>query len=136
MPHMHMVGKEIKVTVTPPEGEKQTLVAIEDWDYNWQETYFLKEPLAIKKGTRLEVEAIFDNSTNNPLNPFSPPQDVYWGEQTTNEMCFIFLGATSDDKPGLIRFEPTDKLAVLRWQLNRQKRKEAAEAKKKEDAGK
>jgi peroxiredoxin len=136
MPHMHMVGKEIKVTFTPPEGAKQTLIAVKDWDYNWQETYFLKEPLPIKRGTRLEVEAIYDNSTANPLNPFSPPQDVNWGEQTTNEMCFIFLGATSDDKPGLIKFEPTDKLAMLKWQANRLKRREAAETKKKEGADK
>ena len=50
MPHMHMLGKEIKVTMTPPDGEAQTLIAIKDWDYNWQETYFLKEPIAGEGG--------------------------------------------------------------------------------------
>jgi peroxiredoxin len=108
MPHMHMVGREIKVTLTPPKGSKQTLVAIKDWDYNWQETYFLKQPLKLKAGTRVEVEAIYDNSAKNPNNPNNPPRIVFIGEQTTNEMCFVFLGATSEQK-GRIRFRPLNR---------------------------
>ena len=55
--------------------------------------------------TKFEVEAIYDNSEKNPLNPFTPPQAVYFGEQTTNEMCFVFLGATSE-QPGRIIARP------------------------------
>src|SRR5581483_11177601 len=47
MPHMHMLGKEIRVTMTPPDGPERPLVAIGDWDYNWQETYLLKEPIHV-----------------------------------------------------------------------------------------
>jgi hypothetical protein len=95
MAHMHMLGKEIKVTMTPPDGKMQTLLGIKEWEYNWQETYFFKEPVFVKAGTRLDVEAIYDNSSKNPNNPFDPPRRVTFGEQTTNEMCFIFLGGTS-----------------------------------------
>ena len=102
MPHMHMLGREVKVTLTPPGGKPTTLVAIKDWEYNWQETYFLKQPLTLKPGTRLAVEAIYDNSEKNPNNPFSPPRWVKFGEQTTDEMCYIFLGATSET-PGRIK---------------------------------
>ncbi|MBY0528081.1 MAG: redoxin domain-containing protein [Gemmataceae bacterium] len=102
LPHMHMLGKQIKVTMTPPEGETKALVAIKDWDYNWQETYFFKEPMAVKSGTRFDIEAVYDNSAKNPRNPFNPPKLVHLGEQTTDEMCFGFIGATSD-KPGRIR---------------------------------
>jgi hypothetical protein len=98
-PHMHLLGKEIKVTMTPPGGPPQTLLEIKDWDYNWQETYTFKNPVQVKAGSRLDVEAFFDNSSNNPRNPFSPPRRVTFGEQTTNEMCFIFLGGTSA-RPG------------------------------------
>jgi peroxiredoxin/mono/diheme cytochrome c family protein len=96
MPHMHLVGKEIKVTLKPAGGEKKTLLAIKDWDYNWQETYFLTEPLKLKVGDMLEVDAVYDNSSKNANNPNDPPKSVFIGEQTTNEMCFVFLGATSD----------------------------------------
>lgn len=108
MPHMHMLGKEIKVTLYPKDGAKKTLLAIKDWDYNWQETYWLKESIHLKAGSCLEVEAVYDNSLKNPLNPFTPPRLVTVGEQTTNEMCFVFLGATSN-KPGRIFFLPISK---------------------------
>ena len=94
MPHMHMIGRDIKVTVTPPEGETCMLIHIDNWDYNWQETYALKEPVRIEKGTRFHVEAFYDNSAKNPNNPFNPPRRITYGEQTENEMCFVFLGGT------------------------------------------
>jgi hypothetical protein len=119
MPHMHMVGKEVKVTITPPEGDKRTLIAIKDWDYNWQETYFLKQPLPITKGTRLDVQAIYDNSDENLLNPNHPPKDVEWGEQSTNEMCYVFLGATDDEKRERIKFELVNKLELVKFQIKR-----------------
>jgi peroxiredoxin/mono/diheme cytochrome c family protein len=102
MPHMHMIGKEITVTMTPPDGKPETLIAIKDWDYNWQEVYHFKEKVHVKAGTTLAVDAIYDNSAQNPNNPNDPPKPVLFGEQTTNEMCFVFLGATSG-KPGRIK---------------------------------
>ncbi|MCI0680834.1 MAG: redoxin domain-containing protein [Gemmataceae bacterium] len=94
-PHMHMLGKQIGLTMTPPDGPTQTLIHIDAWDYNWQETYMLKEPIHVKKGTKFHVDAIYDNSADNPLNPFNPPRTITFGEQTTNEMCFVFLGGTT-----------------------------------------
>ncbi len=105
MPHMHLIGRQIKVTLKPVSGDPKTLLAIQDWDYNWQETYFLKEPLKLKVGDELQVEAVYDNSDRNPNNPNNPPRLVIVGEQTTNEMCFVFLGATSDG-PGRTPFRP------------------------------
>lgn len=100
--HMHLIGKDIRVTYTVPGGESKTLLHIDPWDYNWQETYFLKEPLRLPAGTRLEVVAHYDNSADNPNNPNNPPRPILFGEQTTDEMCFVFFGAISD-QPGRIR---------------------------------
>jgi peroxiredoxin len=98
MPHMHLIGREVKITMTPPDGPTQPLVAIADWNYNWQETYFFKQPISVKAGTRFDIEAYYDNSEQNPNNPNSPPQKITYGEQTTNEMLFGFIGATSDKR--------------------------------------
>jgi hypothetical protein len=50
----------------------------------------------LPKGTRVELEYVFDNSEKNPRNPSHPPVRVRWGEQTTDEMALAFLGiATS-----------------------------------------
>lgn len=103
VPHMHMLGKEIELTVTFPDGKERKLISIPSWDYNWQEMYQLKEPLALPAGTLCRVRATFDNSDRNPLNPSSPPQRVRFGEQTNDEMCFVFMG-TSSPKPQRMPF--------------------------------
>jgi peroxiredoxin/mono/diheme cytochrome c family protein len=107
LPHMHLIGKKIKVTMTPPGGEPVTLVAIDEWDYNWQETYWLKAPLTAPAGTRLDVEAVYDNSLANPNNPFNPPRRIHFGEQTTNEMLFGFVGITPVGE-GRVRISRTE----------------------------
>lgn len=108
MPHMHLLGKSVKVTMTPPGGKPRTLVEIGEWDYRWQETYWFQEPITAPRGTKLEVEAIFDNSPGNPNNPNNPPKAVFQGEQTTNEMLFVFIGATSGKTPWeRVRARPT-----------------------------
>jgi hypothetical protein len=95
-PHMHWLGKDFLLTATRPDGSKVTLIKVDDWNFNWQGSYDFVTPVALPKGTRLEVLAHFDNSAANPANPNTPPKDVTWGEQTTDEMCIGFLQRTLD----------------------------------------
>jgi hypothetical protein len=90
-PHMHRLGREMKAQATLPGGKKEPLIWIRDWDWNWQGRYLYKKPLTLPKGTRIDLEAFYDNSAGNPVNPNSPPKDVHWGEQTSDEMCLLFL---------------------------------------------
>jgi hypothetical protein len=99
-PHMHVLGREMKATATRPDGTVIPLVWIENWDFRWQGQYLYVEPIRLPKGTRIDVDAWYDNSAANPLNPHSPPQWVHWGEQTSEEMglChFRYLCDTPDD---------------------------------------
>jgi len=96
MPHMHLLGTEMKVTATYPNGEQKPLVWVKPWDFNWQETYVYKEPIALPRGTRITMEAYYDNSSTNPNNPYNPPKLVRWGEESTDEMCTVFLYVTHD----------------------------------------
>jgi hypothetical protein len=98
MPHMHMLGREIKLTATLPDGRQEPLIYIADWDFNWQETYRYKKPLQFPKGTKIDLVAYFDNSEKNPRQPSHPPVRVTWGEQTTDEMCIGFFQYTVDRK--------------------------------------
>ncbi|MBI3824196.1 MAG: redoxin domain-containing protein [Planctomycetes bacterium] len=108
IPHMHLLGKSISISMTPPDGAEQKLLAIKQWDYNWQEMYFLKEPIRVKAGTKFHIEASYDNSDKNPLNPYNPPRKVVIGEQTTNEMCFVFLGGYSDSRLPILPLSPLE----------------------------
>lgn len=95
-PHMHNLGRQMTVTATLPDGTKKQLVDVPDWDFNWQGFYAYKEPVKLPKGAKIELVAHYDNSTDNPRNPNSPPKTVRWGEQTTDEMCLCYLGFTLD----------------------------------------
>ncbi|MEO8027672.1 MAG: ascorbate-dependent monooxygenase [Bryobacteraceae bacterium] len=90
-PHMHLLGREMKVTATLPDGTVTPMIWIRDWDFNWQGQYVYRDPILFPKGTRFEVTAVYDNSTANPKNPSNPPKPVSWGEATTDEMCIAFI---------------------------------------------
>jgi len=91
-PHMHLLGKSIKSYFINTIGDTTRLISIPDWDFHWQGSYFFRHPVKIPVNAKLYAEATYDNTTNNPDNPNSPPQDVNWGEQTTDEMMLVFFG--------------------------------------------
>ncbi len=104
-PHMHLLGREMLVEAKLPDGKMQPLVNVTDWDFNWQTTYWFKEPVHVPRGSTVHLAARYDNSAANEHNPSNPPQDVTWGEQTTNEMCLAFLGFTLDSEHLLTKAE-------------------------------
>ncbi len=95
-PHMHLIGREMSVTAALPDGSKKDLVVIRDWSFEWQETYQFRTPVALPAGTRIDVEAVYDNSLRNPNNPSNPPRLVGYGEQTTDEMCAAAVSVVYD----------------------------------------
>jgi hypothetical protein len=84
-PHMHYRGKDYEYRAIYPSGESEVLMRVPRWDFNWQMTYFLKEPKLLPKGTTIECVAHYDNSPNNRFNP-NPAATVTYGEQTWDEM--------------------------------------------------
>jgi hypothetical protein len=99
-PHMHWLGKQMKVTATLPDGTSRPLIWIKDWDFNWQGLYVYAAPVALPKGSRITVEAVYDNSDKNPKNPNRPPKDVRFGEQTTDEMCLCAMQVVPLERSG------------------------------------
>ncbi len=85
MPHMHWRGKDFLYELKFPNGTKQTLLSVPQYDFGWQNTYRLEQPVAVPKGTTLHCVAHFDNSKDNPANP-NPKKAVRWGDQTWEEM--------------------------------------------------
>jgi len=101
-PHMHLLGREMKVTAVLPDGTVEPMIWVKDWDFNWQDQYRYREVRRLPKGTRLELEAFYDNTADNPVNPNDPPKEVRWGEQTTDEMCLCTVQVYTE-KPGDVR---------------------------------
>ena len=96
-PHAHYICREMKVWATLPTGEKQWLIWIKDWDFDWQGQYRYKSPVQLPAGTKIDMEYTYDNTADNPRNPSTPPKRVRRGEQTTDEMGITFLQVMPKD---------------------------------------
>jgi hypothetical protein len=100
-PHMHLRGKAFEYLITEPGGHVETLLKVNDYDFQWQLNYRLAEPRLLKAGTHLTWVGYFDNSPNNPGNP-DPTAEVRYGEQSWEEMMIGFFDVAVDaqfDKP-------------------------------------
>ena len=88
-PHMHVRGKSFELFMKQGD-ESKTLLDVPHYDFNWQHTYELAQPLALDDIESIEFTARFDNSSGNPVNP-NPNETVTWGDQTWEEMAVAFF---------------------------------------------
>ena len=70
---MHVRGKDFEYTAVFPDGKKEILLSVPQYDFNWQSAYRLKTPKRLPAGTRIECTAHYDNSKGNPANPAGAP---------------------------------------------------------------
>lgn len=90
-PHAHYLGTLLEGFATLPDGTRQWLIRIPQWDVNWQSVYHYSKPLLLPKGTVISMRFHYDNSAHNPRNPNSPPKRVVGGNQSTDEMGHLWL---------------------------------------------
>ena len=88
-PHMHYRGKSFESTAISQNGRQQ-LINVPNYDFNWQHVYQLKSPLNLSDVKTVHCRFTFDNSDQNPFNP-DPSQQIYWGDQTWEEMAVAFF---------------------------------------------
>ena len=95
-PHMHYRGKYMRFSVIYPNGTKDDIINVPDYNFAWQPTYRLNDPMLLPAGSRVVVEGAFDNSQYNLGNP-DPEAEVRGGAQSWDEM---FIGYFSYYKTG------------------------------------
>jgi len=103
MPHMHLRGKDMTYRLTYPDGRSEVVLNVPKYDFNWQIVYQPAKPIFMPKGTRLRVDARYDNSAGNKFNP-NPDSTVYPGRMTWEEMMAPFFSVVVDgkDDPGKV----------------------------------
>lgn len=122
-PHAHYLGRDLYGYALLPDGRRAELIRIKNWDFAWQGDYRLKEPLKLPHGTVLHMRFTYDNSEQNPRNPFHPPKPAGYGMQTVDEMAELWIQVTAspevlgtlaeDLKPSILR----KNLATYRYRL-------------------
>lgn len=94
-PHMHFRGKAMLVEAILPDGTKQVVSYVPNFNFNWMTNYIYADDAApvFPKGTQIHVTAWHDNTTANPNNP-DPDQWVGYGDRTVDEMCHSWMNVT------------------------------------------
>lgn len=94
--HMHLLGRSFSITVTSADGARKVL-DIPGWDFHWQGSYELAEPIKLKADDKLSIRCEYDNSEAHRMaQGLGPPVDVKWGEGTGDEMCLGSLGVVDN----------------------------------------
>jgi hypothetical protein len=90
-PHAHHLARKIVVYAVRPQGDTVPLVKIDDWRAEWQWMYLTDKFLYLPKGTTVHMFFTYDNTENNPENPYFPPRDVVYSFNADQEMMEFFL---------------------------------------------
>jgi hypothetical protein len=93
-PHMHLLGKSFIAFAITPAADTIPLIHIPKWDFNWQFFYTFKKLLVLPKGTTIIAQATFDNTSQNPYNPNTPPKTITERKgsmRTTDEMFQLII---------------------------------------------
>ncbi len=125
-PHMHYRGKAMRYEVEYPDGERETLLWVPDYDFNWQFLYEYEEPKFLPAGSVLHLSWWFDNSSNNRFNP-DPSMDVVYGPETTDEMANARIYYAPTTKRGILVGDDLPKDVLDTARKAEQQRRENAE---------
>lgn len=90
-PHMHTLGRKIRVDHIKAAGGKGCVVDVPRWDFEWQQFFFFSSengPISVSAGDRFELTCTYDTSSR------SGPDPISWGDGTQDEMCINFFYAT------------------------------------------
>ena len=94
-PHMHRRGKAMSLEAIYPDGRKELINIVDNFQWNWHVNYVYEDEVApvMPKGTVLKVTAWHDNRASNPNNP-DPEQWVGYGSRTVDEMAHLWVDVT------------------------------------------
>ncbi len=90
-PHAHYLGHVLEGWAELPNGQREWLIRIPNWDLNWQAVYHYRRPVFLPKGTWISMRYSYDNSERNVRNPNHPPKRVTGGDRAVDEMAHLWL---------------------------------------------
>ena len=94
LPHMHLHGTDIQVSVTHPDNSTELLMHVPKWQFQWQAAYLYENYITLSYGDTVNLSCTFNNTAAaQPIidGVQETPEPLTWGEDTLNEMCLSFL---------------------------------------------
>jgi hypothetical protein len=113
-PHFHLRGKSMQVEAILPDGSRQIISYVGNFNFNWMTNYIYDDDAAplLPKGTVIHVTAWYDNTRANKNNP-DPDQWVGYGDRTVDEMAHAWMNVVyfNDEEYKALEAERKAKLA-------------------------
>ena len=120
-PHMHFRGKSFTAKLkSKSDGNKDIILSVPEYDFNWQHIYQLSEPLPLSDVASITADIAFDNSSDNPFNP-DPKKYVTWGDQTWEEMAIGFFDVSVPRDPNTKKKDETSAAKKAEAEVEREK---------------
>ncbi len=94
--HMHLLGREISLVANQGTPREETVLDIDEWDFDNQGARPLPKPIDLDKGDTITVTCTHDAQLRRQLPALAgtEPRYITWGEGTTDEMCLGILTVT------------------------------------------
>ena len=98
-PHAHFRARQSRRVGASPDGTREPLLRIGDWDARWQDRYRYRAPLRLPAGTRIWSPPMC-STTRRPIRaiPVQPPALAEWGWRTSDEMGDVWFQMMSVDR--------------------------------------
>ena len=93
-PRVNPLVVSFQATAHRPDGSEEVMIWTRRYQFDWEPTYYFRQPVALPKGTRVEVVAYFDNSGENQKNPHDPPRPVRWSEISGDPICALLVASS------------------------------------------
>jgi tetratricopeptide (TPR) repeat protein len=94
-PHAHSLCREMTVVAERPDGSRESLISINNFDENWHDSYRYRTPVRLPRSTRLRSKFFYDNSDDNVRNRNRPARRVVYGSNANDEMADVYLQVTA-----------------------------------------
>jgi tetratricopeptide (TPR) repeat protein len=94
-PHAHSLCRELQVTAECPDGTRDQLISIANFDENWHDLYRYRAPVRLPRGTKVISTFGYDNSDANVRNRNRPAKRVVYGSNVNDEMADVYLQVTA-----------------------------------------
>jgi len=132
-PHMHMFGRELTATADLPDPEPDIpIIYVDNWDFDWQNFYVYKQPIALPAGSVINFVGIYDNPTDNPVSggPGSLDEMLTLGIAWTYDSQgvpdppdstgpqIVTYGAVGDLSSVFVEFDETIKVPGFPWDVD------------------
>jgi hypothetical protein len=103
-PHGHLRLAAKRLEVLTPDGRRQVVSMVSNWNPGWHHSHVYEEHVAplLPAGAFMINTAWYDNTQNNRYNP-DPDQWVGMGDRTADEMSHAWIAVTHLDEAGYQR---------------------------------